>query len=192
MGKNPFPTVQDPADDEPPFVADPEPTPETPRASVNSPAVPAEGEVGISFKFGTGFEAPMLHFKARSMEVLADLTGYDRGTETGSDLLFGLVEYCANGSKFVTSKYTEVTGRKLNTTTGGGGFKTSADGPRKGTPPEAAEPPAWMGPPPSCDHGPRKYVSKIKSDGSRWHAWGCSGEQGDNCNPGLKFVNAPK
>jgi hypothetical protein len=184
MGKNPFPTVQDPAESDPPFVPDPEPTPDTPRASANTSADSAEGEVGISFKFGTGYEAPMLHFKARSMEVLSDLTGYDRGSETGADLLFGLVEYFANGSKFVTSKYTEVTGRKLNTTSGGGA--------RKGTPPEAATPPAWMGEPPSCAHGPRKYVSKVKNDGSRWHAWGCSGEQGDNCEPGLKFVNAPK
>lgn len=188
-GKNPFPTVPDPAD-EPPFepdapAEDAAPDPREVRVSDVYPT----GEVGVSFKFGTGYEAPMLHFKASSLEGLADLVGYDRGAESGADLLFGLTEYCANGSKFVTGKYTEVTGRKLNTSTGG---SSGAGGQRKGTPPEANQAPAWMGDPPSCAHGPRKYVTKTKSDGSRWHAWGCSGPQGDNCSPGLEFVNAPK
>lgn len=189
MSKNPFPTVPDPAD-EPPFEPDP------PADNHTSPGKPgdvlATGEVGISFKFGTGYEAPMLHFKASSLEALADLTGYDRTGESGPDLFFGLTEYAANASKFVTGKYTEITGRKLGEARGGNSGGGSSGGARKGTPPEANKPPAWMGEAPTCKgHDlPTKYVSRTKADGTRWHAWGCPLDKDESC--GLDFRNAPK
>jgi hypothetical protein len=194
-GRNPFPTVPDPAEEpEPPFEPD---KPKTEPGSGEDfrdvrDAYPT-GEAGVSFKLGTGFEAPMIHFKAHSLEGLADIVGYERNGQSGSTLLIGLGEYAAYTSKFLTGTYTTVTGRKLGATGGSGGSPGSGGGGgRPGRPAEAVQAPAWMGSPPDCAHGARKYVTKTKANGDRWHAWGCSGPQGDNCEPGLIFENAPK
>jgi hypothetical protein len=200
-GKNPFPSVPDPADEEPPFDPDPTPDPETPSNAkaaqpYSVPDIYPTGEVGVSFKLGTEFEAPMIHFKAATLEGLADLVGFDRNGLSGTELLQGVGEYAAEASKFLTGTYTSVTGRKLSPVKygagNGGSNSTGGGGGRKGAPPNVAEPPAWMGEAPLCKghDEPTKYVSRVKANGDRWHAWGCSREQGESC--GLKFHNAPK
>lgn len=195
-GKNPFPSVPDPADEEPPF--EPDPAPEPNHTSEGKPGdvrvedVYPAGEAGVSFKLGTGYEAPMIHFKAATLEGLADLVGFDRNGLSGPSLLQGLGEYAAHASKFLTGTYSSVTGRKLGAPRDSGGSSSGDGGGRKGAPSNVAEPPSWMGSPPLCKghEEPTKYVTKVKANGERWHAWGCSRGQEESC--GLEFRNAPK
>lgn len=189
-GKNPFPQPEPDPADEPPFEPDEAQQPD-PRDYGVPDAYPT-GKVNLSIKLSPGNEAPWFTFEADTLEGVADLVGYERAGESGAALLIGLIEYASQTERYALDTYRKSVPDTLKP--GQNKFEKSggSGGGRPGKPAEAAQAPAWMGAPPSCDHGPRKYVTKTKANGDRWHAWGCSGEQGSNCSPGLIFANAPK
>lgn len=173
-----------------------------------------EGEVGLSVKFGTGYEVPMFHVKAKNVYVLADLVGYvpiDPGAPTRK-FAAGLLEYWTNVARIVQANYKaskpavedgpEEAPKATSTRTGTASNRSSSGGPRGGgsrPAPRQKEDDAdtdWMYDrevPPECEHGEWKPVTKVSTKNNRrWYAWGHPGREEGSCNTDLQFVDAPK
>lgn len=168
---DPFAVEPDVADEAQQQTPDPAPEPAKPatsRISVESDHFP----IKVTLKGGPGYDAPWLTHDFRSVEEADQiLNGPD-----GARLAGVLTRVQAVAEFFVSKNSTPKTARS-----GGGSSAPTAD-----------SAPAWMGSAPSCDHGTKKYVTKLRGDGSRWHAWGCNGTKDNQCEKGLDFKNPPK
>lgn len=204
--EDPFKPVDDPED---------EPAPRTHKRSLAaapetsyqpvSSLVPS-GEVGLSVKFGVGYEAPMFHVKANDVYTLGALVGYDGPTDVSTRKYFGgLTDYWTNVARIIQGNYKDsrpdqeapqetkqvvrgtVTRQAPQARSGG------ARPQQRRTQEDDADT-EWMYDvevPPECDHGEWKTVTKVGAKG-RWFAWGCPGTQGNQCSDGLQFVNKPR
>lgn len=196
--EDPFAPVEDPADKP------------APRAHKKNP-VPAEfppaGEVGLSAKFGVGYEAPMFHVKATDVYTLGALVGYDGPTDVSTRKYFAaLTDYWTNVSRIVQGNYTDSrpdrpeTREETKTAPRGSGTRQAPQARGGATRPQQRRQAddadtSWMYDeevPPECDHGEWKTVTKIGKNNRRWFAWGCPGTQGNQCDDGLQFVDKPK
>lgn len=195
--EDPFAPVEDPADKP------------APRAHKKDP-VPAEfppaGEVGLSAKFGVGYEAPMFHVKATDVYTLGALVGYDGPTDVSTRKYFAaLTDYWTNVSRIVQGNYTdsrpdrseapkaEKEGTPRSFTRVAPQTRSGGSRPQQRRQTDDADC-SWMYDeevPPECDHGEWKTVTKVGGKG-RWYAWGCPGTRDNQCEDGLQFVNKPK
>lgn len=173
-----------------------------------APEVSVSGEVGLSVKFGVGYEAPMFHVKAADVYTLGALVGYDGPTDVSTRKYFGgLTDYWTNVARIIQGNYKDsrpdpseaheepkpvVRGtvtRQAPQARGGGAR------PQQRRTQEDDADTEWMYDvevPPECDHGEWKTVTKIGKGNKRWFAWGCPGTQGNQCSDGLQFLNKPK
>lgn len=194
---DPFAPVPDPADE-------PAPDPWAGGAPIagRAPAVERDvvtGEFGLSAKFGRGYEAPMLHVKARDLYTLAAMVGYEYDPDARTrDVLKGVSKFWTSFANAVQRDYAPAEGgaapAPIGRTPSGANRAPSGGGQRRQQPARIDFDTSWMydeSTPPQCEHGEWKPVTKEGSRG-RWFAWGCPGDKRDQCSDGLEFVNKPK
>jgi hypothetical protein len=195
---DPFAPVDDPAG----------PTRAEPNAKRSPESDPyfATGEVGLSVKFGVGYEAPMFHVKASDVYILGALVGYDGPTDVSTRKYFGgLSDYWTNVARIIQGNYkdsrpdTQEAAHEIKPPSRGASTRSTPQARSGGARPQQRraqddDDTSWMYDeevPPECDHGEWKTVTKVGAKG-RWFAWGCPGTQGNQCSDGLQFVNKPR
>lgn len=166
---DPFSLAPDPADE-------PAPTVGSVNAQYAKPAgEPAPEGFTLSLKTDERYDAALSVFRFPN---ITEANRYLSSPEGGKEII-GVVQ---SVQRLVAKN------RELSTAPARSGGAGQSSG---GKPPGADGPPSWAPPAPSCGHGTRKYVTKTGAKG-QWHAWGCTGPQGDSCDPGLVFFNKPK
>jgi|SRR6266850_1578128 len=155
-----------------------EPVAETPGVTV-SPV----GEISLSGKTGPGYEAGLINLRAPTVRDAAETLGIDPEGKLPNVLLAEVIAKWNEVHVFAQDHYRETKGEPAPS--------AKAAPAQRGKPAGATQAPDWMGLPPSCDHGKKRYVTKVGAKG-QWHAWGCPGPKNDQCEDGLDFQNEPK
>lgn len=185
MSKDPFQPEEDPADT---------PGGEYPVAETSIKAVTPDAgaepyhRYKFTFKSGSGYDAEWFTAAYPTLdEAEDDLTG------AGA---VQLARVLAAGSR--VAAYFRGKGPGSQGSGGTASRPTTTSGREK--PAGADEPPGWMGKPPFCEHGQRRFVSKKGAKGV-WYAWGCPADKDDSSkcdgppgsdDAGLIFKNKPK
>lgn len=131
-------------------------------------AAPSDGKVVLTFKGGTGFDAPWIVIHA------ADLEDAHRQVSEEAALLASLMERVGKAGAHFASNGPANTGRGGNT----GGASSAPQG--------ATEAPAWAPPKPHADFVYKTGVSA--KNGKTWHAW-MPPEKGDSRDAKFFYPN---
>lgn len=168
-------------DPEPEPAADPEPAPAPAKKAAAKKAAPAavapvvnsEGKVVLTFKGGSGFDAPWIVIHAADLQDANDQVSGD-----SAKLLVDTMDKLQRAGK----KFVELGGGKSAPASNGNGQASRGSAPQGAT-----EAPSWAPPKPFDDF---VYVTKVSAKtGKPWHAW-MAPNKNDGRDP--LFFNPPR